>query len=159
MEGDFLGVPILYCGSGFTLGAASAGGNQFRRSRLFFLITTCAKHTGWALMRRRLVLGKKGTQNWAAQCPRKKGPLTQGRECANPSRSRRSLLLVSGPFLPLGGLCCYLFLFSVHPPLALVSHPYLSSSACPLSHSFWRSVSCCGPHHPIQGSHPHQRGG
>ena len=26
--------------------AASAGGNQFRHSRLFFLLTTCAKHTG-----------------------------------------------------------------------------------------------------------------
>ena len=25
---------------------ASAGGNQFRRSRLFFLLTACAKHTG-----------------------------------------------------------------------------------------------------------------
>ena len=26
--------------------AASAGGNQFRRSCLFFFLTTCAKHTG-----------------------------------------------------------------------------------------------------------------
>ena len=44
----------------------------------------------WALMRRRLVLGMKGTQNRAAQRPRKKGPLARGRECANPSRSRSS---------------------------------------------------------------------
>ena len=44
----------------------------------------------WALMRRRLVLGMKGTQNQAAQRPRKKGPLARGRECANPSRSRSS---------------------------------------------------------------------
>ena len=36
----------------------------------------------------------------------------------------------------LGGLCCYLFLSFVHPPPTLVSHPCLSLSACPLSHSF-----------------------
>ena len=30
----------------------------------------------WALMRRRLVLGMKGTQNRVAQRPREKGPLT-----------------------------------------------------------------------------------
>ena len=39
----------------------------------------------WALMRRWLVLGMKGTQNWAAQRPREKGPLARGRECVNPS--------------------------------------------------------------------------
>ena len=44
------------------------------------------------------------------------------------------------------------------PPLTLVSHPDLSSSARPLSHSFWRSVSSCGPHCAVQRSHPHQRG-
>ena len=109
-------------------------------------------------MRRRLVLGMKGTQNWAAQRPREKGPLARGRECANPSRSRRSLPPVSGPPPPLGGLCCYLFISSIHPPPILVSHPCLSSSARPLSHSFWRSVSCCGPHRLVQGSHPYQRG-
>ena len=64
--------------------------------------------------------------------------------------------LSRAPFL--GGLCCYLFLSSVHPPPTLVSHLCLSSSARPFSHSFWCSVSCCGPHCPIQGSHPHQRG-
>ena len=48
-------------------------------------------------MRRRLVLGMKGTRNQAAQHPREKGPLTRGREYANPSRSRRSLPPVSGP--------------------------------------------------------------
>ena len=110
-------------------------------------------------MRRRLVLRMKGTQNRAAQRPREKGPLARGRECANPSQSRRSLLPVSGPPSPsLGGLCCYLFHSSIHPPPTLVSHPYLSSSARPLSHSFRRSVSCCSPHRPVQGSHPHQRG-
>ena len=111
----------------------------------------------WALMRRRLVLGMKDIHNRVAQHPREKGPLARGRECANPSRSRRSLPPVFGP-LSLGGLCCYLFLSSVHPPPTLVSHPCLSSSARPLSHSFWRFVSCCGPHRPVQGSHPHQRG-
>ena len=112
----------------------------------------------WALMRRRLVLGMKGTQNRAAQHPREKGPLVRGRECANPSRSRKSLPLISRPLLALDGLCCYLFLSSVHPPPTLVSHPCLSLSARPLSHSFWRSVSYCGPHCPAQESHPHQRG-
>ena len=39
----------------------------------------------WALMRRRLVLGMKGTQNQAAQHPRENGPFARGREYANPS--------------------------------------------------------------------------
>ena len=56
----------------------------------------------WALMRRRLVLGMKGIQNRAAQRPKEKGPLARGRECANPSRSRRSLPPVSGSLLFLG---------------------------------------------------------
>ena len=100
------------------------------------------------------------------------GPIVPGRRdpslkdgtAPTPSQSHRSLPPISGPpssFLrapSLGGLCCYLFLSSVHPPPTLVSHPYLSSSACPLSHSFWRSVSCCGPHRPVQESHPYQRG-
>ena len=51
----------------------------------------------WALMRRRLVLGMKGTQNQATQHPREKGPLTRGWEYANPFRSRRSLPPVPGP--------------------------------------------------------------
>ena len=55
-------------------------------------------------------------------------------------------------------LCCYISFSSVHPPHTLVSHPSLSSSARPIGHSFWHSVSCCGPHCPVQGSHPHQWG-
>ena len=51
----------------------------------------------WALMKRRLVLGMKGTQNQVAQRPREKGPLARGREYANPSRSRRTLPPVSRP--------------------------------------------------------------
>ena len=48
-------------------------------------------------MRWRLVLGMKSTRNQAAQRPREKGPFAWGRECANPSRSHRSLLPFSGP--------------------------------------------------------------
>ena len=51
----------------------------------------------WALMRRRLVLGMKSTQNRATQRPREKGLLAQGRGCANPSQSHRSLIPFSGP--------------------------------------------------------------
>ena len=83
----------------------------------------------------------------------------------NSSRSHRSLLPFSEPPfsswsspLLLGDLCCYIFLSSIHPPPTLISHPCLSSSAHPIGHSFWRSVSCCDPHRPIQGSHPHQWG-
>ena len=100
------------------------------------------------------------------------GPIVLGRRdpsledgnAPTPSRSHRSLFLVSGSpsFFSrapsLGGLCCYLFLSSVHPPPTLVSHPCLSSSARPFNHSFWRFVSCCDPHYPIQGSHPHEKG-
>ena len=112
----------------------------------------------------------KSTPNQVPQRPREKGPLARGWECANPSRSHRSLLPVSlglpisGPPSPswpspsLGGLCCYIFLSSVHLPPTLISHPYLSSSACPIRHSFWCSVSCCGLHRPVQESHPHQWG-
>ena len=69
-----------------------------------------------------------------------------------------SLLLGRFPPSSLGDLCYYIFLSFVHPPPTLVSHPCLSSSAYPIGHSFWRSVSCCGPHCPVQGSHPHQWG-
>ena len=51
----------------------------------------------WALIGRWLVLGVKNTQNRTAQRPREKGPLARGWECANPSRSHMSLLLVSRP--------------------------------------------------------------
>ena len=48
--------------------------------------------------------------------------------------------------------------FLVHPRLTLVSHPCLYLSARPISHSFWRSVSCCDPDRTIQGSCPHKWG-
>ena len=74
----------IYVGSRFS---DRAHYNEFVKSR--------AK--SWALMRRRLVLGMKGTQNQAAQHPREKGPLVRGREYANPSRSRKSLPPIFGP--------------------------------------------------------------
>ena len=50
----------------------------------------------------------------------------------------------------------YIFFSSIHPPFTLVSHPCLYLSACPIDYSLWRSVSCCGPHRTVQGSHRHQ---
>ena len=123
----------------------------------------------WALIRRRLVLGVKNTQNRAAQRPREKRALAQGRESPTPlGQTGVSFLSLGLPLLLgrpppppssyLGDLCCYIFLFFVHLPPTLVSHPCLSSSARSIGHSFWRFVSCCGPHCSVQGSHPHQWG-
>ena len=117
----------------------------------------------WALMRRRLVSGVKNTQNRTAQCPKKKGPFARGRELPTllASQEPPSFLwafLLFSFFFALGDLYCYISLSSVHPPPTLVSHPCPYSSARPMGHSFWCSVSCCGPHHTVQGSHPHQWG-
>ena len=118
----------------------------------------------WALMRRRLVFGVKNTQNRVAQHPREKGPLARGRKSPTPlGHTGASFLSLGLPLLlgrppALGDLYCYIFFSSVHPPPTLVSHPCLFSSARPIGHSFWRSVCCCGPHRPVQGSHPHQKG-
>ena len=78
-----------------------------------------SRSKSWALMRRRLVLGVKNTQNRATHRLRKKGPLARGQECANPSRSHRSLLPFSGP--PYSSWCSLFFLapFSSSPPLLL----------------------------------------
>ena len=76
-----------------------------------------------ALMRRRLVLGMKGTQNRAAQRPREKGPLARGRECANPSRSRRSLPPVFGP--PTSFLYCEISVV-IYPSLLFILLLHLS---------------------------------
>ena len=76
----------------------------------------------------------------------------------------KSLFPFSGPSssspspLDRGDLCCYISLSSVHPPPTLVSHPCPYSSARPICHSFWHSMSCCGLHRTVQGSHPHQWG-
>ena len=69
------------------------------------------------------------------------------------SPSSFSLLLL---FYFLGDLYCYISFSFVHPPPTLVSHPCPYLSARPIGHSFWCSVSCCGPHHTVQGSRPHK---
>ena len=96
------------------------------------------------------------------------GPTSQGEMAPSPrmrtpnssrilGASLLSLGLLSFCFLSaLGDLYCYIPLSSVHPPPTLVSHPCPYSSARPIGHSFWRSVSCYGPHRTVQGSHPHQ---
>ena len=108
----------------------------------------------WALMRRRLVLEVKNTQNQMAQRPRKKGPLARGQESQLLSHPKSlfpfSRPLSSWPSPALGDLCCYIFLSSAYPPPTFFSHPCLSLSARPIGHSFWHSVSCCGPHRPVQ---------
>ena len=115
-------------------------------------------------MRRRLVLGMEGTQNRAAQLSQGEGTPCSRTGMRQPplDHAGASLLFLGLPPLfrapSLGGFCCYLFISSVHLLPTLVSYPCIFSSARPLSHFFWRSVSCCGPYRPIQGSHPHQRG-
>ena len=116
----------------------------------------------WALMRRRLVLGVKNTQNQKGNVPGRKDLSPEDRNSQLLSHPK-SLSPFSGPpsswpSPALGNLCCYIFLSSVHPPPTLVSHPYPYPGARPICHSFWRSVSCCGPHRTIQGSHPHKWG-
>ena len=113
-------------------------------------------------MRRRLVLGMKSTQNRAAQRPREKGPLARGQECANPSRSHRSLLPFSRPpspswpFLPgrppffVRSLLLYILLFrssssytcqSSMPILKCTSHRPFFLAPCEL---LWPSSHCLG---------------
>ena len=52
----------------------------------------------------------------------------------------------------------FLYLFLVHPSPTLINHPCPYLSAHPISHFFWRSVSCCGSHRTVQESHSHQWG-
>ena len=92
--------------------------------------------------------------------PRGKGLLVRGCEFPAPLTSQEHFF-----FLPLfppppygGSLMLYIFLSLVHPPPTLVSHscPYLSVH--PIGYSFWRSVTCYGPHHIVQGSCPRKWG-
>ena len=100
----------------------------------------------WALIRRRLVL--KGGKGKTYRIGRPKGSMEKGpsrprTRIPNSSRVPRASppflslpLPPSRPFLPfLGDLSCYILLSSVHPPLTLVNHPCLSSSARPIGHS------------------------
>ena len=59
-------------------------------------------------------------------------------------------------FPSLWDLYCYISFSSVHPPPTPISHPCPYLSARLIGYSFWRSVSCCGSHRTVQGSHPHQ---
>ena len=98
----------------------------------------------WALMRRRLVLGMKGTQNQAAQHPREKGPLARGREYANPSWSRKSLPPVSKP----PALCVVsLIIYSSLPFIILLhlsvihAYPQVHVPSAILSGALWAAVA------------------
>ena len=115
----------------------------------------------WALMGRQLVWEwamikqKLRTQNQTTLRSREKGLLV--RECEFPT----PLAFQEPLFSPLSSrrsLMLYIFLSLVHPPPTLVSHPCPYLSARPIGYSFWRSVSCCGPHRTIQGSRPHKWG-
>ena len=67
--------------------------------------------------------------------------------------------LVSLPWAPLvGDLSYYISLPLVHPLPTLVSHPCSYLSARLIDHSFWRSVSYCGPDSTVQRSRPHKWG-
>ena len=104
----------------------------------------------WALMRRRLILGMKSTQNRATQRPREKGLLARGRRCANPSRSHRSLLPFSGPPSSSSSpLSCeisiviypsFLFILLLH--LSVIhAHPRVHVPSAILSGALWAAVA------------------
>ena len=120
-----------------------------------------SRSKSWALMGRRLVLGVKNALHQTALCPKEKGSLTQECELPTPLASQEPLSFLWAFWPPslspaLGDLCCYILLSSIHPPPTLFSHSCPYSSARPIGHSFWHSVSCCGLHRTVQGSHPHQ---
>ena len=56
----------------------------------------------------------------------------------------------------IGDLWYYISLPLIHHLPTLVSHPCPYLSARPIGHSFWRSVSCCGPDSTVQRSRPHK---
>ena len=93
------------------------------------------------------------TQDQTALRPKEKGLLIRGYEFPAP-------LLSQEPPFPLFFVRSLLFyiLSSIHLPPTLVSHPCPYLSAHRIGYSFQHSVSCCGPHHTVQGSHQHQWG-
>ena len=111
----------------------------------------------WALIRRRLVL--RGEKCTGSDSPRSQGEGTPRLRTRILSSSRipgasllfLGLLLPGPPFL--WDLCCYISYSSILLLPTLVGHPCPYSSARPIGHFFWRSVSCCGPHCTVQGSH------
>ena len=69
-----------------------------------------------------------------------------------------AFLSPSGPLLPLRVFSYIIYFFLDHPGPTLVSHLCLYLSACPISHSFRRFVSCSDPGSIVQGSCPHKWG-
>ena len=109
-------------------------------------------------MRRRLVLGMKGTQNQVAQRPREKGLLTWGREYANPSRSRRSLPPVSGPpplwvvFVVIYSSLPFIFLLHLS---VIHAYPQVHVPSAILSGALWVAVAPIA----LSRGHIHIKGG
>ena len=110
-------------------------------------------------MRRRFVLGMKGTRNRAAQRPREKGPLARGRECANPSRSRGSLLPVFRP--PPSLWVVSVIIYSSLPFILLLhlsvihTYPQVYVPSAILSGALWAAVAPIA----LSRGHIHIKGG
>ena len=76
-------------------------------------------------MRQRLVLGVKNTQNRAAQLPKEKGPLAQGRESPTPLASQEPLSFFWASFFFLAvppSLCEIYVVIYPSPPFILLLH-------------------------------------
>ena len=116
----------------------------------------------WALMRRRLVLGVKNTQNRTAQRPREKGPLARRRESPTPLASQEPLSFLWASFflvVPRFGqsLLLYIPLFrssssytcqSSMPILECTSHRPFFMALCEL---LWPSSHCPGVTSTLMG--------
>ena len=76
---------------------------------------------------------------------------------ASRSKGENSHLETPPPPLFVENLLRYIF-FLGHLRPTLVSHPCPYLKARPISHSFWRLVSCCDPDSTVQGSGPHKWG-
>ena len=112
---------------------------------------------GWFGSRRDDQIGAKNMESVSPMSQGERTPRSRMWILNSSCLPRAFFLLLSSP-LSLGDLCYYISFFSVHPPPTLVSHPYPYLSARFIGYSFWRSVSYCGPHRIVQGSHPHQWG-
>ena len=98
-------------------------------------------------------------KNIESDGPTSVGERTPGLRMWTPSSSRfPGASLHSSPPPLFWEIFAVIYPFFLHPPPTLVSHLYPYLSARPIGYSFWRSVSCCGPHCTIQGSRPHKWG-
>ena len=105
-----------------------------------------------------------------ALCPWEKGPLARGHGLPAPLASQEPPSIFFSPSFGRSLLLYILFLchppptlvshppptLVSHPPPTLISHPCPYLSARPIGHSFWHSMSCCGPHRTVQESRPHK---